>query len=534
MILNTSKKILSISLFGLVLIFSACQQGSDFIDLELIPVESGNKYQYVNAEGKIIINPQFKNATLFRDGLALVQSGGDENKWGYISKEGLYKIPAIYKRATTFNEELAWVVPENGAPSVIDTQEKIRFTLPEAEQVRIYSEGLAGFKIIVDGVTKWGFVDANGNTVINPQFTDISMFSEGLCAVQNEDKQWGYIDKSGKLVIPYQFDGLAGGFDGLGLGKFIDGKTQVKSDKQIGVINKEGRYVINPQFEDILPDGNRYLIKSNGLYGWCDTDGKIIINPQFDMALRFGNSDYAPVAISKKWGYINREGKIEINPQFKYALPFSGDIAIISAGSKIGIIDEKGKYKVNPQFDDINSDLVIPLVLGDESLSEYFEVNTDYFNIPGILDRINLKNPEGLKLENTIGDIQEKLAIPDGSISLYNNYYEVFDDLKITNEADLRFRVYYAKAYKEVQDGWYMKRVFNPNAKITAYEYYIQLRARGSGKANAVTDAIVDGLNGYELDEAKSSKSKKIFVNENQKITVQHGNSYVRITIGLN
>jgi hypothetical protein len=79
-----------------------------------------------------------------------------------------------------------------------------------------------------------------------------------------------------------------------------------------------------------------------------------------------------------------------------------------------------------------------------------------------------------------------------------------------------------------------MKRVFNPNAKITAYEYYIQLRARGSGKANAVTDAIVDGLNGYELDEAKSSKSKKIFVNENQKITVQHGNSYVRITIGLN
>lgn len=534
MILNTSKKILSSYLFGVVAILSSCQNSSDFIDLELIPVESGNKYQYVNAEGKILINPQFKNATLFRNGLALVQSGGDENKWGFISKEGLYKIPAIYKRATTFNEELAWVVPENGAPSVIDVNEKIRFTLPEAEEVRIFSEGLAGFRVISDGETKWGFVDTNGKVVINPQFKDISMFSEGLCAVQNDDRQWGYIDKTGKLVISYQFDGLSGGYDGLGLGKFVEGKTQVKSDKQIGVIDKEGRYVINPQFEDILPDGDLYLIKSNGLYGWCDSDGKILINPQFDLALRFGNSDFAPVAMGKKWGYINREGKIEINPQFKYALPFNDNIAIVSSGSKIGIIDAKGKYKVNPQFDDLNSDLVIPLVLGDGSLSEYIEVKTDYFNIPGIVDRINLRNPEELKLESTLAELQEKLAIPDGSISLYNNYYEVFDDVKITNEADLRFRVYYARAYREVQDGWYMKRVFNPNAKISAYEYYIQLRGRGLGKANAVSDAITDGLNGYELDEAKSSKSKKIFTKENQKITIQHGNSYVRITIGLN
>ncbi|MBQ6174295.1 MAG: WG repeat-containing protein [Clostridia bacterium] len=34
----------------------------------------------------------------------------------------------------------------------------------------------------------------------------MASFSEGLAAVQNTERKWGYIDAEGELVIDYQFD----------------------------------------------------------------------------------------------------------------------------------------------------------------------------------------------------------------------------------------------------------------------------------------------------------------------------------------
>lgn len=528
------KKFHLILLSSFQFLLVSCGSNGGALDLDLIPVESGNKYQYIDLEGKIVINPQFEDATLFRDGLALVRSIGDNPKWGYITPEGSYKINPLYKSATTFNEGLAWVVMENAAPNAINKDGEIQFTLQDAEAVNLFSEGLAGFSIVEEGETKWGFVDAGGKVVINPQFKEIRMFSEGFCAVKNDDNLWGYIDRSGKIVINYQFDGVAGSFDGDGFGKFLNGRAIVKSGKQFGVINEEGRYDINPQFDDIVADGAIYLIKNDGVYGWCDSNGKLIINPQFEQAFPFGDSDYAPVEMGNKWGYINRDGKIEINPQFKGALPYNNDRALVATGDKFGIIDRDGKYLINPQFEGLARDVIIYLVTGDATFSEYAELNTDYFNISGIISRINLSNPEGLQLKSSLSDVQEKFGVADDEFSFYRNYHEIFDDLEITSEAELRFRVYYSKAYKQVQDGWYTKRVFNPETAVKAYEFYIDLKGRGRGKADSVAETLIKGLQGYILNEEKSTESKRLFTKDNHSLTVQHGNSYVRITVENN
>src|ERR1039457_6337748 len=51
----------------------------------LFPVNMGGKTGFINKEGKLIINPQYDNASNFYDGLALVTIG---SKSGYIDKEG--------------------------------------------------------------------------------------------------------------------------------------------------------------------------------------------------------------------------------------------------------------------------------------------------------------------------------------------------------------------------------------------------------------------------------------------------------------
>jgi hypothetical protein len=49
----------------------------------------------------------------------------------------------------------------------------------------------------------WGYKDASGNVIIEPQYLVASRFSEGLAFVHSDDEnQRGYIDLLGNLVIP--------------------------------------------------------------------------------------------------------------------------------------------------------------------------------------------------------------------------------------------------------------------------------------------------------------------------------------------
>ena len=70
------------------------------------------------------------------------------------------------------------------------------------------SEGLRPHYSYAD--RKWGYIDAQGNVAIKPQFATARPFSEGLAAVQVEEnyvKKWGFIDRAGAFVIPAEYGG---------------------------------------------------------------------------------------------------------------------------------------------------------------------------------------------------------------------------------------------------------------------------------------------------------------------------------------
>jgi hypothetical protein len=356
----------SISLLGL----NSCnlfggKVNKNVTTLDLFPVKSGEKFQYIDGEGKVVINPQFSDATVFRNGLALVKSDSKDPKYGYINKEGKMVINSSYKSATVFSEDIAWVVQEKGAPTAINTKGEVITTLSNASSVFNYKEGLAAFSVTDKNVTKWGFADKTGKVVINPQFKSTKSFSDGKCAVQNNDSKWGFIDKEGKIVINYQFDYAR---------EFINGVAVVKSGDKLGTIDKEGKFIINPQFENIFYDGDIFLTIQGEKYGWSDKEGKPIINNQFDDAYPFGNNELAAVKSGKTWGYIDKKGKYQINLQFDDAYPFNGKLALVQSSGKYGFVDNKGKFVVNPQFDDVAVDLSKYVLDGN---SNYDHVITD-------------------------------------------------------------------------------------------------------------------------------------------------------------
>ncbi|NJS16754.1 MAG: WG repeat-containing protein [Nostocaceae cyanobacterium CSU_2_110] len=69
----------------------------------------------------------------------------------------------------------------------------------------------------------------NFTFIIQPQFTSVSEFSEGLAPVYIGYRE-GYVDRTGKVIIPALFDGA---------GEFSEGLAWVNISGKWGYINKK-------------------------------------------------------------------------------------------------------------------------------------------------------------------------------------------------------------------------------------------------------------------------------------------------------
>ena len=512
-----------ILLSTIVMLYSCGLLQKKEVEIKLIPVKIGKSYGYIDLEGKIVINPQFSEATIFRDGIALVKTQSDKPKWGYINENGQFIIDAQYNECTIFNQGLAWVVKEGCAPTAINVKGELILTLEQANSVTSFTNGLAAISILDSNIEKWGYINKEGAIVIPPQFQQCKEFYNGKCAVRNFDGKWGYIDKDGKLVINYQFDEAA---------TFFNNKAIVTLNGKVGVIDENGKYEINPQFSLIFKDNDFYLVAQNNKFGWCDKDSKFVINPQFDDAGPFFYNSLAPIKLNEMWGYCDKSGKICINPQFQRAFLFNGKLAIVESNDKFGLIDNSGKYVINPQFDGFSKDYSNELIWGGSELSV---VKSEFFNIKPILDRINLLNPEGLTINDNIIKIISKLKSKKQAMSqaLYNDYsYKVFSSQKLSNDAYLSFSLN-GNFYSFIQQGYYKTKVLNPNALVTNLIYEINLFNNGAGKGKQVKEAIEKRLveNGYNRNDTFSSESSSFYDLKGQTVKVLAENNNIIITM---
>lgn len=388
--------------------------------LDYIPVKVGEKWGYVDREGKYLINPQFENAGPFYDGWAVVQR--ESGEYAFINTDGKVMNNAWYKGVTHFSEGKAWVVRENSAPTLIDTKGKELAVVKEAQTVYAFSEGLALATVQDEktGNTLCGYLDGKGKWSLRPQWNNAGWFSEGRAMVArvNEEKNvWenGYIDKNGKLVIPYQFV-YAEPFkkDGTAIVS-LNGKDGWMH----GQINQDGQYLITPQFGDLNSDGNELTCRFAGSdkYGRCDSKGRIVVNPQFKGLGLFLGEKLAPASLGEdKVGYIDRTGRFVINPQFDFGSAFADGMAIVSIDGKFGFINESGKYIVNPQFDGVAA-FVINAYHG---IPQESFVTTDFFDVTYIAGKLRelIKGGgvDGYTLDMTVGDIMTKAQLDEDMV----------------------------------------------------------------------------------------------------------------------
>lgn len=345
------KSIAIVCLLGIFGFLASCQTGTD--DFELIPFTNGDEWGYLNWEGEIAINPQFKAAGYFYEGRALALNSND--LFGYIDSDGTFAINAQFDQALRFSEGIAWTVQEGGHPTAINTSGEVVYTCTNCASVQNYSEDLAAFSTRdKKGNVRWGYRNKRGAIVINPQFNLAFPFYQGKAQVKNKDGKYGLINAKGKLVVPYQFQKALLGINDQGIS--IAGNKD-----EYGLIDAQGKYLINPQFKAIYfgPE-NTFVVHDGERWGLIDQQGKFLFNPQFKFVFPTFSSntqdqtkDLIPVQQGDNWGYANAEGKLVINPQFDQAFPFYKGRAFVQSSDEWGIIGTDGTYLVNPQFKEI-------------------------------------------------------------------------------------------------------------------------------------------------------------------------------------
>lgn len=239
----------------------------------------------------------------FEDGLVPVKQG---EKWGYLNTEGKLAIPAKYDEVTDFNGGHA--LAKSGAKYVVLNTQGAESPVDGSGilDAKHFSESLAPFRA---GDKRFGYIGEDGKIVIPAQFESVGYFKEGLAWAKTADKKVGYINTKGEWVIKPQFD----------VGKDFEsesGLARIKGGDKWGYITKTGEVTylkdtdIYEDFSDGLARGRK-----NQKFGFLNSKGEWVIEPQFDGSRDFKNG-YAAVKKGEKWGVIDKTGKWVIEPTF--------------------------------------------------------------------------------------------------------------------------------------------------------------------------------------------------------------------------
>jgi serine/threonine protein kinase len=190
-----------------------------------------------------------------------------------------------------------------------------------------------------NGDFKYGFIDANGNWVIQPKFDYVNDFNNGLARAYNG--KYGFIDSKGNWVIQPKFDCV---------NDFINGLAKAQLNEKCGFIDTLGNWVIQPKFSSLRNFNEGLAVAElNNKYGFIDTMGNWVIQPKFS-SLRDFNEGLAVVRLNDKWGYINTKGDwvFRFNDQ---VFEFTNGLAAAYFNGKYGYINITGNWVIQPIFD---------------------------------------------------------------------------------------------------------------------------------------------------------------------------------------
>ncbi|HWB36304.1 MAG TPA: WG repeat-containing protein, partial [Rugosimonospora sp.] len=201
----------------------------------------------------------------------------------------------------------------------------------------------------------WGYIDAEGETVIGAEYDDVQPFRDGVAWVQRPGVHtWELIDEAGQTLIPAK-----SGY--LGVSSFSDGLAWVSRDgnaRWIG-IDKNNNVTISTGFDDVRPfRRGMAAVRRGPRWGAVDGVGRVIVPFAYDgfaTALSdgryidgFSDEGLAVVELGGRKGVVDRAGRVLVEPVHPAVVIHPVAFLITDGTHRWGALDRRGRPLIPP------------------------------------------------------------------------------------------------------------------------------------------------------------------------------------------
>jgi len=233
-------------------------------------IEVDGQWGFINTEGSIVIEPQYRYVDGFSDGVSLVRR--HDAQYLYIDKENRNIFGSTtFSRSYPFNGEYAVIYDyDEGEYGVINREGSMVIPIQYPYASNNVLDGLWAVENIEAGGTD--FIDVEtGQIALSVPYEQTGDFYKGYVPVRNnENGKWGMLDRNGNVVVDFQFMRISAeaGDDGL---------RGFEQERGFGRMTHDGEILI-PAISTLYVSfkGGLARIIEDGRYGYVDMNGKII------------------------------------------------------------------------------------------------------------------------------------------------------------------------------------------------------------------------------------------------------------------
>lgn len=375
-------------------------------DAELACVKVNGKWGIVNAAGKMVVKPAYrdivKKATHTYDLLPFIQwkvvdqkqqtiltmeyedvrpvhpvlySYQIEGKVGLLDEKGGRITLPLYDEIQPFVKEMA-IVREKDMYGVINSKGNVMIPL----QYQKIDIDTATLLLRVQSNGKWGVLNKANRTIVSTQYDTVRVQRYGMFTVR-KDTAWQLLDATGKPVGDQTFTQL---------GDIQNLYAVAYRQKQVGLVNLRGSWAIEPVFDNLRiineyiaqyytggrsglisiltkemlieadmvePIHNYLRIIAKGKYGVWNSRGREVIPVQYDYISDFTEDSVLTVFQKKNKGLINLQGRVILKPSplYEELLVMKNERVGIKMKNKYGFVDKNGKLRIANRYEGIGN-----------------------------------------------------------------------------------------------------------------------------------------------------------------------------------
>lgn len=219
----------------------------------LASVDIDNRCGYIDTQGKVVIPPTFLLGWDFMGDYAFVDT--DQPKKGYflidkaanlLTRFDVYEVPYISDWPENWDLFGCFVLKNDDFMAAMYNSQGECVFPPKYPYLTNFCNGIAGYCECDSGYNHpWGLVSLAGNIVKSPEYYSMGCFEAGRASAGRTPKLFGYINSEGEWVIEPQFRQALTFSDGLACVTLPH--TKRRGNK--GFINLQGDLVIEPRFD---------------------------------------------------------------------------------------------------------------------------------------------------------------------------------------------------------------------------------------------------------------------------------------------